>query len=114
MVKCKKRRVSISYICSMETTIAAPVSFTQSATDEIRRLMSEQGFDTSTALRVGVKGGGCSGLSYLLGFDHQKEEDEVYEMDGFGCAESGVLPHRPGLAPVHICLNTPGKGKCAG
>ena len=34
-------------------------------------------------MRIGVKGGGCSGFSYVLGFDIQKEKDDVYEMDGF-------------------------------
>ena len=53
----------------IETTTSAPVSFTANAIDEIKRLMSENGFDTSKSLRVGVKGGGCSGLSYILGFD---------------------------------------------
>ncbi|MEL6922408.1 MAG: iron-sulfur cluster assembly accessory protein, partial [Bacteroidota bacterium] len=31
---------------------------------------------------VGVKGGGCSGFSYVLGFDVKKEKDEVYEING--------------------------------
>ena len=41
--------------------------------------MSESGLDTSTHhLRVGVKGGGCSGLSYVMDFDDKKEiTDEV-------------------------------------
>lgn len=71
------------YLCNMETTLAAPVNFTQGAIDEIRRLMNEEGFDNSKYLRVGVKGGGCSGLSYILGFDEKLEADEVYEGDGF-------------------------------
>jgi len=33
-------------------------------------------------LRVGVKGGGCSGLSYVLGFDDKKDTDAVYEFEG--------------------------------
>ena len=66
----------------METTLTAPVSFTEGAIAEIKRLMAEEGFDKSTLLRVGVKGGGCSGLSYILGFDQQQENDETYEADG--------------------------------
>ncbi len=63
----------------MSTAIAAsPVKFTENAISEIKRLMNEEGFDTTTQLRVGVKGGGCSGLSYVLGFDAQLPEDEVY------------------------------------
>ena len=32
-------------------------------------------------LRVGVKGGGCSGLSYVLGFDEVNENDEHYDIE---------------------------------
>jgi iron-sulfur cluster assembly protein len=68
----------------METTISnAPVSITASAVKEIRRLMAEPGFDTTKSLRIGVKGGGCSGMSYVLGFDDKQPNDEVYEIDGF-------------------------------
>lgn len=66
----------------METTVAAPVSFTAGAIDEIKRLMNEDGFDSSRFLRVGVKGGGCSGLSYILGFDEKMEADELFEAEG--------------------------------
>jgi iron-sulfur cluster assembly accessory protein len=66
----------------METTTTAPVTFTAGAIEEIRRLMSAEGFDNSNFLRIGVKGGGCSGLSYILGFDQKTDKDEVYELDG--------------------------------
>ena len=61
----------------------APVTLTPNAISEIRRLMSEDGFNPSQVLRVGVKGGGCSGMSYLLGFDERKEGDAEYESEGF-------------------------------
>ena len=66
----------------MEMTISAPVSFTSEAVKEIKRLMGEEGFDNTKLLRVGVKGGGCSGLSYVLGFDEKQENDEEYDVDG--------------------------------
>jgi iron-sulfur cluster assembly protein len=69
----------------METMTATPVQFTAGAVTEIKRLMAEDGFDTSQKLRVGVKGGGCSGLSYVLGFDQQTEEDETFEYEGVPC-----------------------------
>ncbi len=62
--------------------IASPVSFTAHAVKEISRLMNEPGFDQSTRLRIGVKGGGCSGLSYILGFDAKLDNDEEYEFEG--------------------------------
>lgn len=67
----------------METTMAAaPVAFTNKAANELRRLMAEESFDRSKFLRIGVKGGGCSGLSYILGFDDRQETDEEHEADG--------------------------------
>ncbi len=47
--------------------------------------MSEEGFDTAQALRVGVKGGGCSGMTYILGFGHKQENDETFDIDGIPC-----------------------------
>jgi iron-sulfur cluster assembly protein len=66
----------------METTTISPVSFTASASDEIHRLLAEPGFDNSKELRIGVKGGGCSGLSYVLEFDTRKEGDQSYDVGG--------------------------------
>ncbi|MBB1286455.1 iron-sulfur cluster assembly accessory protein [Flavisolibacter sp. BT320] len=66
----------------MNTTIAAPVKFTAGAVTEIKRLMQDPGFDSTKVLRVGVKGGGCSGFSYVLGFDEKAEGDNEYELDG--------------------------------
>jgi iron-sulfur cluster assembly protein len=66
----------------MEMTTAVPVSFTAGALDEIRRLMGAPEFDKTKFLRVGVKGGGCSGLSYVLGFDDKEADDADFEFEG--------------------------------
>jgi len=66
----------------METLILSPVTFTSGAMEEIQRLIEAEGFDQSQVLRVGVKGGGCSGLSYIMGFDKPKEDDQHYEFNG--------------------------------
>lgn len=66
----------------METTTAIPVTLTETAKAEIKRLMSEDGFDKSQLLRIGVKGGGCSGMTYVLGFDVKTEKDESFAIDG--------------------------------
>ena len=59
------------------------IQLTERAVKEIRRIISEQNLPTGTALRVGVKGGGCSGFSYTLGFDdHIGEIDQVNEVEG--------------------------------
>ncbi|MBA2745828.1 MAG: iron-sulfur cluster assembly accessory protein [Flavisolibacter sp.] len=67
----------------METQIKSPVYFTEGALNEISRLIVAPGFDHSNILRIGVKGGGCSGMSYILGFDKQTSNDTVYEAHGF-------------------------------
>ncbi len=67
----------------MEAVATMPVTFTQNAINEVKRLMNEAGFDTNTQLRVGVKGGGCSGMTYVLGFDKPQADDEIYETEDF-------------------------------
>lgn len=69
----------------METISKSPVQLTESAISEIRRLQSEATFDSAKKLRLGVKGGGCSGLSYLLDFDVQKPGDVEFEFEGIRC-----------------------------
>jgi iron-sulfur cluster assembly accessory protein len=72
----------------MQTAIETPVSLTAGAVAELKRLMAEPGFDTNQYLRIGVKGGGCSGLSYVLGFDQRQENDEEFEIEGINCVMS--------------------------
>lgn len=60
-----------------------PITLTDGAITQLKRIMEEQNIPSNYGLRVGVKGGGCSGFSYVLGFDEQKEKDDVYEISGF-------------------------------
>ncbi|MEJ7740012.1 MAG: iron-sulfur cluster assembly accessory protein [Chitinophagaceae bacterium] len=66
----------------MVTTISSPVILTDNAVAQIKRLMAAEGFDDRQVLRVGVKGGGCSGMTYVLGFDEKKDNDEVFDFNG--------------------------------
>ena len=66
----------------MQTATAIPVTLTATAKAEIKRLMAAEGFDSSQYLRIGVKGGGCSGMTYVLGFDAKTDKDEIFEIDG--------------------------------
>ena len=66
-----------------ETTTTTPISITESALKQLKRISAEQNVPEEYGLRVGVKGGGCSGFSYILGFDVLKEKDQVFEIDGF-------------------------------
>lgn len=73
------------YFCGMEMTMTNPVTLTAGAVAEIRKLMAADGFDSTQVLRVGVKGGGCSGMTYVLGFDQQTENDMTFEVEGIPC-----------------------------
>jgi len=69
----------------MTTVPISPVKLTAGAIAEVKRLMNEPEFDHAQRLRVGVKGGGCSGMTYVLGFDKPEETDEVFEIEGVTC-----------------------------
>ena len=64
------------------TTLPAPVRLTDRATAEVRRIVANKQIPAQFGLRVGVKGGGCSGMSYVLGFDKQREHDLQFEVAG--------------------------------
>lgn len=64
----------------MNTSVISPVSFTEAAIQELVRLLAAPDSDPVQKLRIGVKGGGCSGLSYVLGFDVQEADDEEYNI----------------------------------
>jgi iron-sulfur cluster assembly protein len=67
----------------METSISIiPVSFTEGAKKELRKLRDQQEFGQDFGVRVGVEGGGCSGMNYVLGYDQKKEGDQEFEVDG--------------------------------
>lgn len=57
------------------------IKVSDTAKTKISQLMAEEGFNvTSDYVRVGVKSGGCSGLSYELKFDNtSREEDKIFE-----------------------------------
>jgi iron-sulfur cluster assembly protein len=59
------------------------IILTPKAAEHVQKIKEENKIPAAHGLRVGVKGGGCSGLSYVLGFDaEQKPGDKVFEMHG--------------------------------
>lgn len=59
------------------------VTVTDSAQVEVRRLLSSEDNPPGIGLRLGIKGGGCSGLSYVLDFTEKEDGDTVLLYDGF-------------------------------
>jgi iron-sulfur cluster assembly protein len=58
------------------------IELTEAAQNQVKQLLESQG-NPELKLRVGVKGGGCSGMSYTLLLDPQQQEgDEVFNYDG--------------------------------
>jgi iron-sulfur cluster assembly protein len=62
-----------------------PVRFSMDALKKLKEIReaSKADGDLAPYLRVGVKGGGCSGLSYLLAFDDKTEKDKVFQIEDF-------------------------------
>jgi len=72
------------------------ISFTEQGAVKVREYLEAQGTDIDTAgLRVGVRGGGCSGFQYALAFDNQRDDDEIFEDQGLK-----ILVDRPSLPYV--------------
>lgn len=63
-------------------TATQPITLTEGAVKQLTRIQQDQQVPADYGLRVGVKGGGCSGFSYVLGFDKVKENDELFEING--------------------------------
>ncbi len=65
---------------STAKTAPALISVSEGAADEIKKLLKAE--PDKSGLRLEVKGGGCSGMSYGLSFDNQQENDHVVETLG--------------------------------
>jgi iron-sulfur cluster assembly protein len=72
------------------------ISFTEKGAEKVKEFLDAQSADVQTSgLRVGVRGGGCSGFQYALAFDTQRDDDEVFEDHGLR-----ILVDRPSLPYV--------------
>ena len=59
-----------------------PVELTERAVQEVKAIISTKNIPENYGLRIGMKGGGCGGMSFILGFDKRNENDLVYEIEG--------------------------------
>lgn len=69
-------------VVSSEKGNVKPVTLTERAARQVREIKKNEGLDEELYLRVAVEGGGCSGLSYKLGFDIRTDEDKIVESQG--------------------------------
>ena len=59
------------------------ITITDKGAEKVREFLAAQDADTAAAgLRVGVRGGGCSGFQYQLAFDQAQPDDQVFEDHG--------------------------------
>lgn len=65
-----------------ESVFQAPISLTEGALKQLSQIKQQQNIPEHYGLRVGVKGGGCSGFTYVLGFDEPKEKDDIHNING--------------------------------
>jgi iron-sulfur cluster assembly protein len=63
-------------------TSATAITLTDKAAAKVGELLADQADSGDQALRVAVRGGGCSGFQYALAFDRVKDDDHVFEVDG--------------------------------
>ena len=59
-----------------------PIQLTEKAARQIRKIRKNEDLNSELYLRVAVEGGGCSGLSYKLGFDIRTDDDNLYKSQG--------------------------------
>ena len=101
------------------------IKVSDTAKKKIVDLMSDDGFDASTDyVRVGVKSGGCSGLSYDLHFDKTKnEEDKIFvdngitiivEKKSFLYLAGTILEYSGGLNGKGFVFNNPNASRTCG
>jgi iron-sulfur cluster assembly protein len=65
----------------MEAGIMTPVSFTPAATQVLKELLATTA--TFPYLRIGIRGGGCSGgMGYMIGFDDKAADDQLFDIAG--------------------------------
>ncbi|MCX8490163.1 MAG: iron-sulfur cluster assembly accessory protein [Cyclobacteriaceae bacterium] len=59
-----------------------PIGISARAAAEVKKIMQSKNIPVGYGLRIGIKGGGCGGVSLIIGFDKQKPTDLAYELDG--------------------------------
>ncbi len=105
------------------TSPTAPVTLTDGAKTELKKLKDQQELGDEFGLRIGVEGGGCAGMNYILGFDNKKDGDQEYLIDGIkiymhkahGLYLAGMeIDFQNGLNARGFTFNNPNASKTCG
>ena len=109
---------------SDHTDTAQDITISEKAVREIGKIRDENSIPENFALRIGVKGGGCSGLSYSLGFDSDiKDTDETLSIAGVNLVIDGKslyylegteLDYADGLSGKGFVFNNPNAVRTCG
>ncbi len=80
------------------------ITFTEKGAEKVQEFLSSQSSDVQTSgLRVGVRGGGCSGFQYALAFDSRRDGDEVFEDHGLRIlVDTPSLPYVKGAVVDYV------------
>ncbi|MEA2126243.1 MAG: iron-sulfur cluster assembly protein [Solirubrobacteraceae bacterium] len=80
------------------------ITFTEKGAEKVREFLSAQTADVQTAgLRVGVRGGGCSGFQYALAFDNERDGDEIFTDHGLRIlVDAPSLPYVRGAVVDYV------------
>jgi iron-sulfur cluster assembly protein len=80
------------------------ITFTEKGAEKVQEFLASQGAEiTTSGLRVGVRGGGCSGFQYALAFDTQRDGDAVFEDQGLRILVDGPsLPYVRGAVVDYV------------
>ena len=84
----KLKRVILSplyknhFLVLVVTMKESPVKITPEAAKEVLYILQNKNIPEGYALRVGMKGAGCSGAGFFIGFDTKKKEDEEFDLHG--------------------------------
>jgi iron-sulfur cluster assembly protein len=85
-------------------TGALLITFTEKGAEKVQEFLAGQSADIQTSgLRVGVRGGGCSGFQYALAFDSQRDGDTVFEDHGLRIlVDTPSLPYVKGAVVDYV------------
>lgn len=104
--------------------VTEDINVTEKAVSEVKRIMKENNIPENFGLRIGIKGGGCSGFTYTMGFDgEEKPTDNVVEKNGikilvdmksFLYLEGTELDYTDGLSGKGFVFNNPNAKRTCG